>query len=235
MRLSHIAQRTYSESFLHDIDIGFLTQEKYFGFAGEPANLSSRFNSIQTWQPDMNARMTRTFFLARDPTVKQKRVQQLLQIVKEGFQRAGSPIDDMALDFALSMAEYPRFRELTEKQQQVAMAAVAAGFLYGAKEYESVPEDQWNKLLSKLREELPYSLRPAFRTGLKEVVKSLPKRPSTGRDAVLTSKQKKEACKLISKYHLNGDSKRAAYEKVARNMNCSPRTVQRAWQERTLK
>jgi hypothetical protein len=164
--------------------------------------------------------------------VKQKRIEQLLQAVRMGFQEAGCPIDDVALDFAMWMARDLRFQQFTDKPEQIAIAAIAAGCLHWEKEYDAMPAEQWNQFLDNMKEELPYGLRPAFRTGLKNIAKSLPKRSSTGRNHALTTEQQKKACDLVSNYYRNGDSKRMAYQKVASEMDCSSRTVQRAWKER---
>ena len=77
-----------------------------------------------------------------------------------------------------------------------------------------------------------YGLRPKVRKGMNAVVKALPKKPSTGRNEILDPQKRKEACDLVSKYERSGISKRMAYDKVAMKMNCSTRTVQRAWKAR---
>ena len=63
-----------------------------------------------------------------------KRIQQFRQVTKEAFEKAGaSPISDVALDFAAEMAQDPRFLQLVDHPEQIAMAAVLAGCLHAAK------------------------------------------------------------------------------------------------------
>jgi hypothetical protein len=84
-----------------------------------------------------------------------------------------------------------------------------------------------------MEQELPFGLRRGIKSGMKDLVKGLPKRPSTGRNEILDTPQKlKKACDLVSKIERSGVSKRVAYEKAAREMNCSARTIQRAWKAR---
>jgi hypothetical protein len=164
--------------------------------------------------------------------VRQTRVQQLLQVVKEAFQNAGSPIGEGALEFAIAMAQLPRFEEVVDEPEGIAKASVAAGCLHWKRQYEAMSQKEWAEYLVKMNKELPYGLRSAFRAGMNKIVKSLPKRPSTGRDQLLNPKEQKKACNLVSQYHRNGDSLRKAYEKVAAEMNCSSRTIQRTWKRR---
>jgi hypothetical protein len=44
---------TEAEGFSHRIGRSFLAHEEYFGFGGELADSSSRFDSIQRGQPDV--------------------------------------------------------------------------------------------------------------------------------------------------------------------------------------
>lgn len=151
----------------------------------------------------------------------------------ETFGQAGAPIDDLAMDFASEMSEDVRFQQLIDRPEQVARAAVVAGCLQAAKDYIDVPEEQWQRFLQKMKQELLSGLRPKFRKGMNAVAKGLPKRPSSGRNEILDTPQKhKKACDLVSKIELSGVSKSEAYAKVAREMNCSARTIQRAWRER---
>ena len=164
--------------------------------------------------------------------MKTKRIQQALRVVKEAFEAAGQAINEATLEFAIEMAQDSRFQELVNQPEKIATASVVAGCIQVAKQYETLPAHQWEEFLGNLRRELPYSLRRGFTTGIKTIVKSFPKRPSTGRHLKLTLEKKKKACDLVSKHHRNGDSLRAAYEKVARQFDCSSRTVQRAWKDR---
>jgi hypothetical protein len=162
-----------------------------------------------------------------------KRLQQLRNMAKEAFQSTGTPIDEVALDFASTMADDPRFQQLIDRPEQVASAAVVAGCLQAASTYTDVPEEQWRGFLEKMKQELLSGLRPKFRKGMNAVAKGLPKRPSTGRREILESLQKKKkACNLVSKYYQLGYSRSVAYDKAAREMNCSRRTIQRVWQDR---
>src|SRR5215469_11624008 len=162
-----------------------------------------------------------------------KRLQQLRDLAKETFGQAGAPIDDLALDFASEMADDIRFQQLIDRPEQVARAAVVAGCLQAARNYIDVPQEQWQEFLEKMKQELLSGLRPKFRKGMNAVAKGLPKRPSTGRNEILDTPQKrKKACDLVSKIELSGGSKREAYAKAAREMNCSARTIERAWRER---
>jgi hypothetical protein len=166
-------------------------------------------------------------------TVDRKRIQQARLVAKNAFEKAGAPINEVALDLAEEMAGDQRFRQLLDDPNQIARASVVAGFLLWAEEYVDVPDEQWANFLQKMEQELPYGLRPGLKKGLKDLAKGLPKRPSTGRHEILDTRQKrKKACDLVSKIERSGVSKRQAYAKAAREMNCSARTIQRAWQAR---
>src|SRR6266566_3252318 len=104
-------------------------------------------------------------------TVKTKRIQQALQIMKEAFQEAGKPIADVALEFAVRIAQDPRVQELLTRPEQIASASVVAGCLQEAKKFETLPDQQWEQFVENLRQELPYSLRAGFRAGMNEIVK----------------------------------------------------------------
>jgi hypothetical protein len=162
----------------------------------------------------------------------EKRIQQNPQALREGFQSAKQPIDEMALQFARKVAQDHRFEKLANRPEQVAIASVVMGCLHAAKEYSTLPDEQWAQFLEQIKREAPYALRPGFRTGMKDMIKSFPKRPSTGRNTSFTEEEQKEACDLVSKYYRNGDSKRTAYQRVAAHLNCSARTIQRAWKKR---
>jgi hypothetical protein len=145
-------------------------------------------------------------------------------------------IDDVALDFALELSQDVRFQQIANHPEQIAIASITAGCLQSARESIDLPEEQWVKFLQSLKNELPYGLRSVFRKAMNPVVKQLPRTPSTGRNEILDSPQKrKQACDLVSNYERMGDSKRVAYQKVARDMNCSARTIQRAWKSRAKK
>jgi hypothetical protein len=161
-----------------------------------------------------------------------KRLQQLRNMAKEAFQSAGTPIDEVALDFASKMADDSRFQQLIDRPEQIARAAVVAGCLQAAKDYTDRPE-QWRGFLDKMKQELLSGLRPKFRKGMNAVAKGLPRRPSTGRKEILASLQKKKkACDLVSKFDKLGYTRSASYDKAAAEMNCSRRTIQRVWQDR---
>jgi hypothetical protein len=164
--------------------------------------------------------------------VNKKRIQQARQVVTEAFREAGAPIDDVAFDFAREVAQDPRFLQFVNRPELVTMAAVGAGCLQVAMENIEIPAVQWSKFLENMKQHLPYDLRPGFRSGMKDVIKALPKRPSTGRNRILTEEEQRKACNLVSKYYRDGDSKRMAYAKVARQLDCSARTIQRAWTKR---
>ena len=161
------------------------------------------------------------------------RLRQLRDLAKETFGRAGAPIDDLALDFASEMAADIRFQQLIDRPDQVARAAVVAGCLHAARNYIDVPEEQWQQFLQKIKQELLSGLRPKFRKGMNAIAKALPKRPSTGRNEILDTPQKrKKACDLVSKIERSGVPKREAYAKAGRELNCSARTIQRVWKRR---
>lgn len=162
-----------------------------------------------------------------------KKIQQILEALKEGFQTAGTPVDDETLDFAKEIAKKTRFlQQAAHRPEQLPIAAVVIAVLSIAKVYDDLPEEKWIHVLEKMKQELPYMVRSGVQGGVKVLVKGLPKRPSTGRTAVLKPREQKRACKLVSRYHHDGDSMRVAYEKVAGEMECSPRTIQRVWQQR---
>ena len=173
------------------------------------------------------------FLASVGPAVRQKRIQEALQALKEGFQTAGTPIAEATIDFATEIATTARFqRLLTRRPEQLAIVGVLAAILYQASKNED-PVEEWRRSLERLKRELPYMLRSEFQSGMKDVVKDLPKKPGSGRHRVLkTPKERKEACDLVSKYNREGDSFRKAYARVAGELDCSARTVQRAWQQR---
>jgi hypothetical protein len=138
-------------------------------------------------------------------TVDRKRIQQARLVAKNAFEKAGAPINEVALDLAEEMAGDQRFRQLLDDPNQIARASVVAGFLLWAEEYVDVPDEQWANFLQKMEQELPYGLRPGLKKWLSD---------------------------LVSKIERSGVSKRQAYAKAAREMNCSARTIQRAWQAR---
>jgi hypothetical protein len=165
--------------------------------------------------------------------VTKKKIQEALQALREGFQKAGRPIDELTLDFARKMAKDPRFQRIVStRPEQTLPASVAAGVLCGLEKSDETSAEQWERNLERIRHELPYRLRSELGPRMKAALKNLPKRPSTGRTVVLKPRDQKRATKLVSKYHHDGDSMRMAYEKVAGEVNCSPRTIQRAWQQR---
>ena len=154
-------------------------------------------------------------------------------MVKEVFQNAGTPIDDAALEFALETAQDSRFQQLVNCPEQVGRVAIAAGCLYAASKRIGATEEQWTNFLQQLRTQLTHRLRAKFRMEMNDVLKGLPRTPGTGRNEILDSPRKrKDACDLVSRYERRGDSKRLAYEKAGRDMNCSARTIQRAWKGR---
>jgi hypothetical protein len=162
-----------------------------------------------------------------------KRVQEALQALREGFQEAGTPITEATVDFVAEILKSKRFLQLlVEKPEQLTVASVLAGTLWMAGKNND-PEERWKLYLEKMKQELPYMVRPGLRAVLKNYFKSLPKRPGTGRHRLLnTARERKKACDLVSKYNRGGDSFRTAYEKVAAELNCSVRTIQRTWQQR---
>lgn len=165
-----------------------------------------------------------------------KRIEQVLKALETGFAKAGRPIDHAVLDFARTVAKDPRFQLVcTTQPKQLAIASVIIGILLTVEANKDMSEEQWEQFLEIIKTELPYSLRSKLPPMMKGVFKELPKRHSTGRNEILSPEQHKRACDLVSKYHRAGDSKRMAYEKVAAQMNCSARTVQRAWQQRLNK
>jgi hypothetical protein len=165
--------------------------------------------------------------------VRKKRVQEALQALREGFQEAGTPITEATIDFVTKALKSPRFLQLLVKQpEQVAVASVVAGVLSAAGE-NSQPEERWKRDLAKMKQEVPYMLRSGLQAAVKQHIKGLPTKPGSGRYRLLkTPKDRKKACDLVSKYVRGGDSFRTAYQKVAAQLNCSPRTIQRAWQQR---
>jgi len=173
------------------------------------------------------------FFCHHVPTVDRNRIQQARQVAKRAFEKAGAPINDEALDLGEKMALDPRFVQLLDHPDQLARASSVAGVLVVAEKFADAPDEQRSKFLQEMEEQLPYGLRVGIRSMMKNLVKGLPKRPSTGRNELLGTPQKrKKACDLVSKIELSGVSKREAYAKAAKEMNCSPRTIQRAWRER---
>jgi hypothetical protein len=166
-------------------------------------------------------------------TVDKKRIQQALQMAKEALEKAGAPIEEEALRLASEISEDARFQQFTDRPDQIARAAIVAGVLQEVRENIDIPAERWDVFLQQMRQELPYGLRSGFRRGVNSVAKGLPKKPSTGRNEVLdTPEKRKKACDLVSKYERMGDSKRVAYAKAAKEMNCSARTIQRAWKSR---
>lgn len=179
-----------------------------------------------------NAKMSRCSFWHRLATVRQKRVQEALQALREGFERAGKPLKEPTIDFATRVAKDPRLRRiLEERREQLALRAALAGALVGAGKNND-PEEKWRQFLEKMKNEFPYMVRPGLQAKMKVETKDLPRRPGTGRHRLLTLGERRKACDLVAKYIRAGDSFRTAYEKVASELNCSPRTAQRAWQER---
>ena len=176
------------------------------------------------------------FLASVGTTVRKKKIQQALQALKEGFQTAGTPIEEATIDLATEIATTARFqRLLTTRPDQLAIVSVLAATLYQAGKNED-PEEKWRQSLERLKSELPYMLRSGFQSGIKDVIKDLPKKPGSGRHRLLkTPSERNRACDLVSKYVREGESFRTAYEKVAAEMNCSPRTVQRAWGQRPRK
>jgi hypothetical protein len=156
----------------------------------------------------------------------------VMQVVREGFQRAKQPIDEMALKFAKRVAQDPHFEELANRPEQIAIASVVMGCLSAAKEYGTASDEKWAQFLEQLKREVPYAIRPGFRTGMKELIKKFPKRPSTGAKTILTIEEQQKACDLVGKHYRHGDSMRTAYEKVGRQFECSARTIQRIWKRR---
>jgi len=165
--------------------------------------------------------------------VRKKRVQEALQALIEGFQEAGTPIAEATVEFVTKALKSPRFLQLlVEQPEQLAVASVVAGVLFEAGK-NNQPEERWRQDLQKMKKELPYMLRSGLQAGVKDHIKRLPKKPGSGRYRLLkTPRDRKKACDRVSKYVREGDSLRTAYEKVAAELNCSPRTIQRAWQQR---
>lgn len=158
---------------------------------------------------------------------------QILKALQDMFESVGTPLDEDAVSFALRMARDPQFHRVGSKPHQLTRAFSAASILLQAKRSPDVQTPaQLDKLLYMIREQMPNLLRPAVKQTLREVLKDLPKRPSTGRNKILTLEQEKQACDLVSIYLRNGDSMRAAYQKVADQLEVSARTVQRAWKRR---
>lgn len=165
--------------------------------------------------------------------MNKKRIEQVRRVAKEAFQEAGSPVDDAALDLAIEVAQDPRFQQLINQPGRMAVASVVGGCLLAAQEWDARPTEEWGEFLDRMRRELPYDLRPGFRTEMKKLVKGLPKRPSPGRNEILNTREKqKKACDLVGKYYRDGDSMRIAYEKASKEFNCSDRTISRAWKKR---
>jgi hypothetical protein len=160
-----------------------------------------------------------------------RRLQQLRSMATERFKAAGIPIDDVALDLGLKMAQDVRFQKILDRPEQIVVSCLMAGFFYETTRRGELSDEQWDGLLQALKPMI-YGLRPKVRERMNAMVKALPRTPSTGRNEILDPEKKKEACELVSKHHLSGMKKSAAYERVAREMNCSVRTIQRAWQER---
>jgi hypothetical protein len=164
--------------------------------------------------------------------MNKKRLHQLTEVIRGAFQKAGTPIDDTALRFASDMARNPLFQELIDHPERVSLASFLMGYMQVAETKTDLPQSEWETHLERVGKDLIYQLRPEFKTYMKEMVNRLPRRPSTGRRQTLNSDDQRNACDLISRYERNGDSKRAAYAKAAREMNCSPRTIQRIWKKR---
>jgi hypothetical protein len=161
-----------------------------------------------------------------------RRLLRIRNTVKELFQATGTPIDDVALDFGLKMAQDAQFQKLVNRPGQIAVVSVVAGFLHEVSTQPDLPEEQFERLLQEMKK-MTFGLRPQLRDGMRAVVKGLPKKPSSGRNKIFDSLQKRiEACDLISKYERLGHSKREAYDRVGGEMNCSARTVQRVWRAR---
>lgn len=182
-----------------------------------------------------NAKMSRVPFWHQLATVRKKRVQEALQAIKDGFQEANKPISKGMIDFATKALKSRPFVELLlEQPEQLFMASAMAGLLWAAGNDNS-PEEEWKQRLQRTKKEFPYMLRSALLPEIKKHVKDLPKRSSTGRRRLLAVNERKKACDLVSKYNRDGDSFRTAYERAAAELNCSARTVQRAWTQRSKK
>jgi hypothetical protein len=165
---------------------------------------------------------------------KKERIRQAVQNLRERFQKAGMPIDDVTLDFGRDIARDHRYQEILKiKPQQLVALSISAGLFVALEENSHLPQHQWDRMLDEFMQKLPNMVRSDLRRSMRAAFKDLPKRLSTGRpEALSTPSKRKQACDLVSKYHREGDSMRTAYMKAAEKMNCSPRTVQRAWQQR---
>ena len=154
------------------------------------------------------------------------------EALREGFKKAGKPIDEGALALAIEVARDARFMHVFTAPEKLATTSSVAVILLDAEEKGALPKGEWDKYLERIKLELIYGLRSQMPALIKTAVKGFPKKPSTGRKEKLSPSEQKKACNLVSKYYRDGDSMRAAYEKVAAEMDCSPRTVQRIWQQR---
>lgn len=165
---------------------------------------------------------------------KEERIRRAVQDLRERLQKAGLPIDDVTLEFARDVAKDHRLQHILKvKPQQLAVFSVVAGFFIALEENIRLPQNQWDHKLEKIMQELPHATRTKLRPSMRAAFKDLPKRLSTGRpEALSTPSKRKKACDLVGKYFREGDSLRKAYMKVANEMDCSPRTVQRAWRQR---
>lgn len=163
-----------------------------------------------------------------------KRVQEALQALREGFQEAGTPITEATVEFVTKALKNPQFRQLLiEQPKQLPVASFVAAILFDAGK-DNRPEDQWTQDLQKMKKEWPYMLRSGLQSEAKDHFKGLPKKPGSGRHRLLkTPTERKRACDLVSKYVREGDSFRKAYEKVGAEINCSARTIQRVWRQRS--
>lgn len=177
--------------------------------------------------------MSRCSFWHRLATLRQKRFQEALHAAREGFEDAGRPLAERTIDFAIRVAKDKRLLTILEEgPEQVSLGGVLA-YLLSAAGKNNEPEEQWKQDLEKIKNEFPYMVRPALQAKMKNETKGLPRRPGTGRHRLLkTIGERKKACDLVAKYIRAGGSFRTAYEKVAHELNCSPRTAQRAWQQR---
>src|SRR5438094_1995684 len=90
------------------------------------------------------------------------------------------------------------------------------------------PSPQEMETVLTLIRTVPYLLR----SYLQDAAKSLPPSPG-GRPQELNSEQRKEACLQIGQLYGLGVEVRAAQKRMAQRYGVSPRTIQRAWQERS--
>lgn len=163
---------------------------------------------------------------------KKERIRHAIQVLRERFQKAGMPIDDVTIDFAKDIAKDRRFLEIVKtKPKQLPALSTFAGIFIGLEEDSQLPQGEWDRKLEKLMQKLPHAVRSEFRPRMRAAFKDLPKRLSTGRPKVLSPSKQAQACDLVTKYFRKVDL-REAYVKVANKMNCSPRTIQRVWRKK---